>query len=102
MVHPPENKTFFNQRESNGDDVWQSPVSFSSSLVSGVAFVPTCGTSVHISLLRRLETVLERIAVLFKHKIARHFLLELFDDRITICLIEQSSLGVSFRVIKRH
>ena len=36
------------QRESNGDDIWQSPVSFSSSLVPGVAFVPACGTSVQI------------------------------------------------------
>ena len=35
-------------QESSGDDVWQSPVSFSSSLVSGVAFVPACGTSVQI------------------------------------------------------
>ena len=36
------------QRESNGDDVWQRPVSFCSSLVSGVAF----GTSVKSSLTR--------------------------------------------------
>ena len=35
------------QRESNGDGVWPSSLLFSS-LVSGVAFVPACGTSVHI------------------------------------------------------
>ena len=35
------------QREFNGDDVWQSPVSFTSSLVTGMAFLPVYGTSVH-------------------------------------------------------
>ena len=29
----------FTQRVSNGDDVWQSPVSFSTSLVAGVALL---------------------------------------------------------------
>ena len=49
------------------------------------------------SLLRRLETVLELIAVPFKRKIAQLFLQELTGERITVCLIEQSSLGVIFR-----
>ena len=31
----------------NGDDVWQGPVSFTSSLVTGMAFLPVYGTSVH-------------------------------------------------------
>ena len=47
--------------------------------------------------LRRLETVLEIIAVHFKRKITRIFLQELFGVRITICLIERSSLVVVFR-----
>ena len=33
-------------RESNDDDVWQNPVSLSSSLVSDIAFVPAWGTSI--------------------------------------------------------
>ena len=37
-----------NQREFNSDDVWQSLVSFSSSLVPGAAFEPVCGTSVQM------------------------------------------------------
>ena len=45
------------------------------------------------SLLRRLDTVLERIAVPFKRKIAWIFLQKLFGERITICHIEQSSFG---------
>ena len=48
--------------------------------------MPACGTS-----------VLELIAVLCKHKIARIFLQELFDEGISMCLIEKSSLGVIFR-----
>ena len=41
--------------------------------------------------------MLELIAVPFKRKIAWVFLQELFGRRITLCLIEQSSLGVIFR-----
>ena len=48
------------------------------------------------SLLKHLETVLELIDVPFKHKIANIFLQELFNKRITICLIEQSSLDIVF------
>ena len=36
------------QREYSADEVWQSPVSFSSSLLSVMAFVLTCRTSVQI------------------------------------------------------
>ena len=49
------------------------------------------------SLLRRLETVLEPIAVPFKRKISRIILRDLFGERITVRLIEWSSLGVVFR-----
>ena len=70
----------------SSDDIWQNPVSFSSSVVSDVAFV-----------LRRLETVLERIALPFKRKIAQVFLHELFGEHSTFCLIDWSSLGVVFR-----
>ena len=48
--------------------------SFSSLLVSDVAFMPTCGTSVQLFLLRRHEILLELIALAFMRKIARDFL----------------------------
>ena len=48
-------------------------------------------------LLRRLETVLELIAVPFKRKLARVFLQALFGACITVCLTERSSLGVVLR-----
>ena len=69
--------------------LWQNPVSFSSSLESGVVLVPNCSP-------RGLETVLERIAVPLKRKFAQVFLQELFDERIYFCLVERSSLGVVF------
>ena len=44
---------------------------------------------------RCFETVLERFDVRFK--IERIFLQDHFDESITICLIEQSSLGIVLR-----
>ena len=37
-------KQMFHSVSVNGDDVWHSPVSFFSSLVSGVVYVPACET----------------------------------------------------------
>ena len=71
--------------------------SFSTSLVSGVALLSCLWDFSPTSLLRRLEIVLERIAVPFKRKIARMFLFELFGEHITICLTERSSMGLFFR-----
>ena len=44
-----------------------------------------------------LHSLLEVIAVPFKRKTARIFLQGLFGERLTICLIERSSMGVGFR-----
>ena len=67
------------QQESNGDDIWQSPVSFSSSLVSCFFCTGLWDFSPN-SLLRCLKTVLEFIAVPFKHKIAWISLQEAFPE----------------------
>ena len=65
-------KSVSTQQESNGDDVWQNPVYFSSSMVSGVAFVLACWTLVQIL----CSDISKRIAVLFTCKIAQIFLQE--------------------------
>ena len=86
------------QRESNGDDVWQSPVSFSSSLVSGVAFVPACGTSVQILFCVVFKQCWKLLVYLLNvYPVAQVFFQELFRECITICLTEKSSLDVVFR-----
>ena len=74
------------QQESNGDDIWQSPVSFSSSLVSCFFRTGLWDFSPN-SLLRRLKTVLEFIAVPFKHKIAWISLQELFGEQPSLRVV---------------
>ena len=82
----------------------ENPMSMTSGKVQSIFFMffingVRCGVlagmwefSLH-SLLIRLETVLEVIAVPFKRKTARIFLQGLFGERLTICLIERSSLA---------
>ena len=72
----------------------KSPVSFPVSLVSDVAFKPALRDFSPNTLLRRLETVLAMIAERFKRNIERIVLQKLFIERINICPIERSSLGV--------
>ena len=59
---------FFSLSEFNGDAVWQSLVSFSSSLVSGVAFVPACRTSVQIQCWNVLLLLLRSHCAIFHER----------------------------------
>ena len=65
--------------------------------ITGVKSCRHMGLQSKHYLLSRLEAVLEFIALLFKCKIPRIFLQELFSEDIALCLVEWSSLDVVVR-----